>query len=117
MIAFRKSHPTLARSRFWREDVRWHGTGKDIDMSYESRRLAFYLDGRSQQDADLYVMINADDDDAEFQPQLSSLSGWRRIVDTAAGQDDFCEPEEAPVLTSARIPVRARSIVLLMRPR
>jgi glycogen operon protein len=24
MIAFRKAHPSLARSRFWREDVRWY---------------------------------------------------------------------------------------------
>ena len=25
MIAFRKRHPSLARSRFWRDDVRWFG--------------------------------------------------------------------------------------------
>ena len=27
MIAFRKAHPSLARSRFWRDDVRWYGVG------------------------------------------------------------------------------------------
>jgi glycogen operon protein len=27
MIASRKAHPSLARSRFWRDDVRWHGVG------------------------------------------------------------------------------------------
>ncbi len=26
MIGFRKAHPSLCRSRFWREDVRWYGT-------------------------------------------------------------------------------------------
>ena len=26
MIDFRRSHPTLGRSRFWREDVAWYGT-------------------------------------------------------------------------------------------
>ncbi len=25
MIAFRKNHPSLSRSRFWREDVSWYG--------------------------------------------------------------------------------------------
>ena len=45
MIALRKTRRTIARSRFWREDVRWHGTGKDVDMSHESRSLAFYLCG------------------------------------------------------------------------
>ena len=118
MIAFRKAHPTLARSRFWREDVRWHGTGKHIDMSYESRQLAYYLDGRSQDDADLYVMINADKHDTEFEPQLSSLSGWRQVVDTsAASPDDFYELERAPALVSASVTVKARSIVVLVRPR
>ncbi len=27
MIVFRKAHPSLGRSRFWREDVRWYGVG------------------------------------------------------------------------------------------
>ena len=25
MIAFRKAHPTICRSRFWREEIRWRG--------------------------------------------------------------------------------------------
>ena len=33
MIAFRKNHPTLSRSRFWREDVAWYGTGSAADLS------------------------------------------------------------------------------------
>src|SRR3984885_2658334 len=48
MIAFRKAHRTLCRSRFWRDDVIWHGVEKAPDLSYESRSLAFYLDGASQ---------------------------------------------------------------------
>ena len=43
MIAFRKSHPSIARSRFWREDVRWYGVGEASDTSYDSRTLAFCL--------------------------------------------------------------------------
>ena len=59
MIAFRKTHPSLARSRFWREDVCWYGVGHDTDRAYDSRSLAFALHGGSQQDNDIYVMINA----------------------------------------------------------
>jgi len=57
MIAFRKAHPSLARSRFWREDVHWYGVGRDADLAYDSRSLAFALHGASQQDTDIYVMI------------------------------------------------------------
>ncbi|MCB1856234.1 MAG: glycogen-debranching protein [Halieaceae bacterium] len=118
MIAFRKSHPTLARSRFWRADVRWHGTGRDIDMGYESRRLAFYLDGRSQGDADLYVMINAAPEAAVFAAQLSSLAGWKKVVDTGApSPGDFCEEATAAALSSAAVQLQPRSIVVLVRPR
>lgn len=59
MIAFRKSHPSLCRSRFWRHDVRWYGVGPTVDPTYHSHSLAFYLDGISEGDEDLYVMINA----------------------------------------------------------
>jgi glycogen operon protein len=118
MIAFRKHHPTLSRSRFWREDVRWHGTGAEVDMSYESRRLAFYLDGASEDDADLYVMINAHWEDAQFEVQQADLSGWQRIVDTSrASPDDFIDEEQATQLPSALIEMKGRSIVVLVRSR
>ncbi|MGA8224292.1 MAG: isoamylase, partial [Candidatus Acidiferrales bacterium] len=58
-IAFRKSHPSLCRSRFWREDVSWYGTRPTVDLSPDSRSLAFCLHGASQADDDIYVMINA----------------------------------------------------------
>lgn len=118
MITFRKKHPTLARSRFWREDVCWHGTGPDIDMTRESRRLAFYLDGASQDDADLYVMINAHWEDAVFEVQQTGLAGWKRVVDTsAASPRDIIDETSAPQISSALMEVKARSIVVLLRSR
>jgi len=66
MIAFRKSHPSLGRSRFWRQDVSWYGVGPEVDQSDISHSLAFCLHGFSQQDHDLYVMINAYTEDLEF---------------------------------------------------
>ena len=32
MIAFRKAHPSIGRGRFWRDDVRWYGVGRDVDL-------------------------------------------------------------------------------------
>jgi len=117
MIAFRKSHPTLARSRFWREDVRWHGTGADIDMSFESQQLAFYLDGAAENDADLYVMINGGWREQKFTLQ-QPLAGWQRVIDT--GRDspgDILEPADAPPLASKELSLKGRSLVVLLRPR
>jgi len=41
------------------EEVCWHGTGASVDVSHDSHTLAFCLFGRSQEDDDLYVMINS----------------------------------------------------------
>jgi isoamylase len=58
MIAFRKAHPSLCRSRFWRDDIRWFGVDGPVDLSHESRSLAFCVHGASQGDDDVYVMVN-----------------------------------------------------------
>jgi isoamylase len=69
MIAFRKAHPSLARSRFWREDVSWYGVNGQVDLSYWSHSLAFCLRGGSQGDQDIYLMINAYWEDLIFNIQ------------------------------------------------
>ena len=58
MIAFRKAHPSIGRSNFWEDDVRWHGVSTDPDESYSSHTLAILLRGGRFNDSDLYVMIN-----------------------------------------------------------
>ncbi len=55
MIAFRKAHPSLGRSRFWREEVHWYGAGEQVDLADHSHSLAFCLHGASQQDDEIYV--------------------------------------------------------------
>ena len=32
MIAFRKSHPSIGRPVFWREDVAWYGPDGPVDL-------------------------------------------------------------------------------------
>ena len=118
MIRFRKAHPSLGRSRYRRDDVRWHGTGKDVDMGPGSRTLAVYLDGASQQDADLYVMINTSDQDVNFQIQEGQPGEWRRVFDTAlVSPDDFHEGTDGPTLNDSNYIVHSRSIVGLLRGR
>src|SRR5437899_795797 len=116
MIAFRKQHPSLSRSRFWREDVDWYGVGEKADLSSDSRSLAFCLHGASQGDDDIYVMINAYWEELEFHIQEGAAREWVRVVDTAlASPDDFAEPGES--LGVASYLVAPRSVVVLLRRR
>jgi isoamylase len=116
MIAFRKNHPSLSRSRFWREDVNWYGTGGRADLSYDSHTLVFCLHGASQDDDDIYVMINAYWEELEFQIQEGVSQEWKRIVDTALpSPQDFSKRGE-PLETSSYA-VAPRSIVVLLRSR
>jgi isoamylase len=114
MIAFRKAHPTLSRSRFWREDVTWYGADGSVDLSYDSRSLAFCLHGASQGDDDLYVMINAYWQELEFHVQEGAEREWKRIVDTALPVPDDFSDQGVP-LQHAKYVVAPRSIVVLLR--
>src|SRR5262249_25263210 len=116
MIRFRKRHPSLSRSRFWREDVTWYGNSEKADLSYASHSLAFCLHGASEDDDDIYVMINAYWEVLEFQVQEGKAQEWTRVVETAlASPDDFLEPGEP--LRVARYSVAPRSVVVLLRPK
>jgi isoamylase len=116
MIAFRKAHPALSRSRFWREDVDWYGVGPAVDLSHHSRSLAFCLHGASQGDDDLYVMINAYWEALEFEIQEGTAPEWKRIVDTALPSLDDLSDVGVP-LAHAKYLVQPRSIVVVVRPR
>jgi len=116
MIAFRKAHPSLCRSRFWREDIRWYGVGPAVDLSYHSHSVAFCLQGASQQDDDFYVMINAYWEDLAFTIQDGPANQWRRVIDTSLDSpQDFCERGTELPVTTQRYLVNARSIVVLLR--
>jgi isoamylase len=114
MIAFRKSHPSLCRSRFWREDVSWYGVGPTVDLSPDSRSLAFCLHGASQTDDDIYVMINGYWETLQFQIQEGTPENWVKIVDTnLPNPEDFVE--KGVPLQRSKYDVAARSVVVLVR--
>ncbi len=116
MIAFRKAHPSLGRSRFWRGDVHWHGVGPDPDTSPESRSLAFCVLGASHGDVDVYAMINAFWEDLTFTLQEGDWQQWKRVIDTAEpSPEDICDAGREKPLSSQEYKVRARSVVVLVR--
>ncbi|HEX7862252.1 MAG TPA: isoamylase [Verrucomicrobiae bacterium] len=116
MIQFRKSHPSIGRSTFWREDVKWYGPDGPVDFGPESRALAYILRGASVGDDDLYVMINAHWDDREFKFQAGQKGEWSRVIDTfqPSPEDVFTEGNE-PVLRSNSYLLHSRSIAVFRR--
>ncbi|MDQ7785561.1 MAG: isoamylase [Desulfomonilaceae bacterium] len=116
MIAFRKDHPSIGRSRYWRDDITWYGVGSAPDLSHESRSLAYCLHGSSRQDNDIYVMINAYWEDLVFTIQDGSIGEWSRVVDTGLeSPDDIVEQGCEPVMRSMKYSVKPRSVVVLLR--
>ena len=93
MIAFRKAHPSIARSDYWREDIRWYGTGPDVDFSPKGQTLAYCLHGQSVADSDIYVMINAGPHEAAFRIQEGKIRQWLLVADTSLpSPDDIARP-------------------------
>jgi len=116
MIAFRKAHPTICRSVFWRDDIRWHGVNSETDLSFHSHTLAYYLRGASVQDADLYVMINGFAEPLSFTICDGFRKPWMRVVDTSlASPDDICLPGNEVQVQGSKYRVQARSIAVLMQ--
>ncbi len=114
MIAFRKSHPSISRSRFWRDDIRWYGTDHEVDLSESSKSLAWCLHGESENDHDLYVMINGDEKEAEFGIHEGVPGQWRRVIDTSAVEAIVSE-DAAESIRSTKYRVNPRSVVVLIR--
>jgi isoamylase len=111
MIAFRKAHPSLARSRFWRDDVRWYGPRGPADMS--SRTLAFLLRGGSAGDDDLYVMINGGPLTLPFVIQEPDAL-WCLAVDTARASPGDVDVGASEAVMPSHV-VEGRSVVVLLR--
>ena len=116
MIAFRKAHPSLSRSRYWRDDVRWYGVDGPPDFSATSHAIACGLAGAAEDDRDLYLLINAWWQPLRFAIQEGTAGEWHRVIDTAGeAPADFAAPGAEPLLTGMALTVQPRSIVLLMR--
>lgn len=95
MIAFRKAHPSICRSRYWRGDVAWLGPGGELDLGPESRCFGFHLHGAGERDCDIVVMLNGGAEGVRF---ALPPGDWRRAADSGLESPrDALEPgrEEA----------------------
>jgi isoamylase len=110
MIALRKSRRSIARSRFWREDVQWFGTNGAPDLSVASHTLAWHLSGAVYGEDDLYVMVNAYSAPLEFAVPVPRT--WRLLVDTGSSQP-FDPSIAGPAIPDGPVEVQARSVVVL----
>jgi isoamylase len=116
MIAFRREHPSIARGRHWRDDIRWFGVNGPVDLSDGSRTLAYLLRGGSEQDRDLYVMISADWAPVTFRIQEGQPQEWVRAVDTSlVSPADLADPGQEQRLLDQAYIVGPRSVVVLLR--
>ena len=87
-------------------------------MGPDSRTLAVYLSGASQQDADLYLMINVSDSDWTFEVQVGRPSQWQLAFDTGRSiPEDFPELPNTSHVQSLSYAVCSRSIAGLIRER
>lgn len=112
MIAFRKSHPSLSRSRFWRNDVKWYGTMDKLDTADYVKTLAFFLNGKSEADDNFYVMINAHWEAVEY--KIQETDNWYRIIDTSLASPNDFEDNLKIAVASENYLVAPRSVVVLM---
>ena len=117
MIAFRKAHPSICRSQFWRQDVSWYGTMQaEVDLSADSHCIAFCLRGASQNDTDIYVMANAYWEPVEFKIHEGAVGNWHRVSDTSLEYpDDFREPGKEAPLEGMVYSLAARAVALFIR--
>ncbi len=126
MIAFRRRHPSLHRSRYLLgadaprdldpdgyTRVRWHGETPDApDWSDRARLLVFTLSESRNDDALLIAVSNDDDARTVTLPAPPLGTRWRVAVDTSAADPVRHETTAPPAPDALRLP--GRSVVVLV---
>jgi glycogen operon protein len=125
MIAFRKRHLCLRRSRFltgrpykpgFPPDIVWHGRGlyepqwDDPGAGF----LAFTLAGIGRGEENLHVMLNMSGDTVDAQTPEMEGRHWFRAVDTRLpSPEDIVEPRAQPPIPGTSYRVSPQSVVVL----
>ena len=116
-IAFRKSHGSIPRGRFWGADVNWYGPdGQTPNYGDQTlRSFAFGLKGGAFQDNDIYVMINFQWVPVTFNFSPLMPGPWNRIINTyLAPPNDFVATGQ-DVIAGQDYLVGERSIVVFIK--
>ncbi len=123
LIAFRQQHALLRPRHFEGEEsgerrLSWHGLELNRpDWSKTSHSLGIHLQGQPDE-AEIYLIAHASDDDADFGLPTSGCSRpWRRFIDSALpGKEASFVPGQEPVLESQHhYRVQGHSVVVLVR--
>ncbi len=128
LIAFRRSHHSLHRSRYLLGHdapeghdtpgytrVRWHGTEPDApDWGADNRLLAYTLTPASD-DIAIHVIFNADAAAASVTLPPAEGSGWLRVIDTAlpSPEDISARGQEVPVAAGSYVVAGRCAVVLI----
>lgn len=122
VINFRRTHPHFRRQTFFKGkknrhhfyDIEWHGCSIHEPgwNDPNSRVLSMTLGGESPKDDDIFVAINLDDKDLNFEIPERQGKNWQLVVNTAAqSPNDFLT---VPLqIKGHSIPVAQKSIVIL----
>jgi glycogen operon protein len=124
MIAFRKRHPILQRSRFFTGEINKRGL---MDIAWHGCRLACpgwddpncmvlaFTMGGFEGDADLHVMLNMGWENVAFDIPTVDGRKWYRSIDTSLPSPlDIAEVGQEEEITSDSYFVNSRSTVVLI---
>ena len=117
MIAFRKSHPVLGSSTFWRDRIRWFGAQQlDVDLSAGSQSLAYFLQADAKDAQNFYVMINSSGNPAPFRIHTGCDRPWKRVIDTSLPYPlEIVELHSAERIEGNTCRLNPRSVVVLLQ--
>jgi len=105
LLALRHRHLDLSQPAWWGQAVGFFGSQGPLDQSYESRSLAWCVDG-------LYVIANAWWEPLRW--TILPAGPWRRVVDTSLAPPDDIDLAGVPIADLA-YDVAPRSVVILER--
>jgi len=117
LIALRKRHPSLRRTRFVepgaRPGIRWNGETLAEPRWHDpdARILCFTVDAVAEGEADLHVMLNMSPEPRSL-PLPEGVS-WARVIDTALAPPlDIVPPERAVLEPHAHYRAQPLSVVV-----
>ncbi|MCC7370194.1 MAG: glycogen debranching protein GlgX [Chloroflexi bacterium] len=124
MIAFRKRHPIVHRSRFFTgetnerllPDVAWHGCELNAPgWNDPNSRILAYTMGGFGTDPDLHVMLNMDGSALPFELPIVHGRRWYRVVDTSLpSPEDIAEDGQEVAIADGAYIVNSHSVVVLI---
>lgn len=124
LIAFRRRHPCLARSRFLTgqptasrglPDIAWHGLRLNEPLwgDWSAQVLAFTIAGITDSEEDLHIVLNMSDQFIDVPLPDIPHRHWHLAVDTATtSPEDIIEHSHQRAVNGNNPRVHARSVVV-----